>query len=164
MRVHAWLVPGTWQSVVDAVAARPADDQLTLLTVADRDETIPTGMFGQLMGRGRPVADPSTDRLGAEAAQRLLDEATRRLGRPCEQRLLTGRTERVVTAACDDADLLLLARDGDRSRLGPKSMGHHTRFVLDHAPCTVALLWPGEVPSLDSIPTPPPDGHHPPRH
>jgi hypothetical protein len=31
--------------------------------------------------------------------------------------------------------LLIVARDGDRSRLGPKSLGHHTRFVVDHAPC-----------------------------
>jgi hypothetical protein len=28
----------------------------------------------------------------------------------------------------------LLARDGDRSRLGPKSLGPADRFVVDHAP------------------------------
>src|SRR5487761_314466 len=50
-----------------------------------------------------------------------------------------GRLEREVAAA-DGADLLILARDGDRTRLGPKSLGPASRFVVDHAPCPVACL------------------------
>jgi nucleotide-binding universal stress UspA family protein len=57
---------------------------------------------------------------------------------------LRGRAERAVVAACADADLLVLARDGDHTRLGPRSIGHATRFVLDHAPCRVLLVWPDE--------------------
>jgi hypothetical protein len=42
-------------------------------------------------------------------------------------------------AAAEGADLLILARDGDRARLGPRSIGPATRFVVDHAPCAVLL-------------------------
>jgi nucleotide-binding universal stress UspA family protein len=61
----------------------------------------------------------------------------------------------VITAAADGADLLILARDGDRSRLGPRSLGTHARFIIDHAPCTVELIWPDDVPGLGTIPPPP---------
>jgi nucleotide-binding universal stress UspA family protein len=64
-----------------------------------------------------------------------------------------------VVAACAEADLLIMARDGDRTRLGPKSLGRATRFVLDHAPCRVLLVWPDEPPDLGTLPPPP----HPPR-
>jgi hypothetical protein len=56
---------------------------------------------------------------------------------------------------------LVVARDGDRSRLGPHSLGHATRFIVDHAPCPVLLVWPDEAPGIESMPPPPP-GHHPP--
>jgi hypothetical protein len=38
-------------------------------------------------------------------------------------------------------DLLVLARDGDRSRPGPHSLGPAARFAVDHAPCRVLLVW-----------------------
>lgn len=165
MRVLAWVEPGTWQAVVEAARRRPGTDDLTLVAAVDASEELPAGIVGGLMGRGRPRErhQQVSSQLTEQAARELLARAAEALGRPCRSQLLTGRVERVVTAACDDADLLLLARDGDRSRLGPASLGRHTRFVLDHAPCTVALLWPGETPSLDSIPAPPPPGHEPPR-
>ena len=65
-----------------------------------------------------------------------------------------GRVEREVVAACADADVLLLARDGD-TRLGPKSLGPRARFVVDHAPCTVLLVWAQRPPGIDTIPAPP---------
>lgn len=53
----------------------------------------------------------------------------------------------VLAQMCDgEGDLLIVARDGDRSRPGPKSLGPATRFVVDHAPCPVVLVWPGEPP------------------
>jgi nucleotide-binding universal stress UspA family protein len=52
----------------------------------------------------------------------------------------------------------VLARDGDRARLGPKSLGKTTRFVVDHAACPVLLVWPGSAPDVATIPPPP---HHP---
>ena len=74
-----------------------------------------------------------------------------------------GRVEREVVTACAGADLLVLARDGDDERLGPKSLGRHARFVVDHAPCRVLLVWPGEPPAADLPPPPPHEpGEHPP--
>ena len=61
--------------------------------------------------------------------------------------------------AARGAALLIVARDGDRSRLGPKSLGKATRFVVDHAPCPVLLVWPEPAPAVATIPPPPP---HPP--
>ncbi|MGD0344824.1 MAG: universal stress protein, partial [Acidimicrobiales bacterium] len=43
---------------------------------------------------------------------------------------------------------------------GPHSLGPATRFIVDHAPCPVLLVWPDEAPGIESIPPPP--GHHPP--
>jgi Na+/H+ antiporter NhaD/arsenite permease-like protein len=65
-------------------------------------------------------------------------------------------------AAAAGADLLILARDGDRSRLGPKSLGPAGRFVVDHAPCPVLLVWPEDPPGTGTIPPPPPPPPHPP--
>jgi hypothetical protein len=55
----------------------------------------------------------------------------------------------------EGVDLLVAARDGDRSRLGPHSLGHDTRFVVDHAPCAILLVWPDVPPGVESIPPPP---------
>jgi hypothetical protein len=55
------------------------------------------------------------------------------------------------------AGLLILARDGDPSRLGPRSLGPATRFVVDHAPCPILLVWPQPPPSIHTLPRPP---HH----
>ncbi|MGV8908781.1 MAG: universal stress protein [Propionicimonas sp.] len=158
MKVAGWVAAGTWPAVVDALKRRPASDDLVLVAVADESEGVPTGPLAGLMGRGRRPRDAqANDQLGRKAAEHLLAQAVAALGRPCEAQLRSGFTEREVTAAAAVVDLLVIARDGDRTRLGPHSLGRHTRFVLDHAPCTVALLWPGEAPGLDSIPAPPPD-------
>ncbi|MFZ0752316.1 MAG: universal stress protein, partial [Trebonia sp.] len=71
----------------------------------------------------------------------------------------SGAPEREVVTAVADAALLIVARDGDRSRLGPKSLGKATRFVVDHAPCPVLVVWPEAAPAVATIPPPPP---HPP--
>ncbi len=156
MKVVGWVAAGTWPAVVEAVRHRPESDELVLVAVADASEGVPTGPLAGLMGRGRS-RDQEVEVLGRAAAEALLAQAAAALGRPCEPLLRTGLTEREVIAAAAGADLLVVARDGDRTRLGPKSLGRHTRFVVDHAPCTIALLWPGETPGLDSVPPPPPE-------
>jgi hypothetical protein len=55
-----------------------------------------------------------------------------------------GRLEREVA---DGADLLILARDGDRTRLGPKSLGPASRFVVDHASAPFCLSGRNPVPA-----------------
>ncbi|MFB7509549.1 universal stress protein, partial [Streptomyces broussonetiae] len=120
-----------------------------------------------LLGRGHPPGhlpaegwgkDPGDrlEALGRSSAAELLDAAAERLGRPCVCEERSGRVEREVVAACESADLLVLARDGDRSRLGPHSLGPAVRFTVDHAPCPVLLVWPEPAPPLDTIPPPPP--------
>jgi nucleotide-binding universal stress UspA family protein len=74
----------------------------------------------------------------------------------CDRLERHGRPEREVVSAADGAGLLILARDGDRSRLGPRSIGKATRFVVDHAPCPVLLVWPEASPGIATIPPPPP--------
>ncbi|WP_212987790.1 universal stress protein [Actinoplanes auranticolor] len=153
MRILVWVTEGTWPACVDAVRALPGD--VTLLHVVDvATAAALSGPVG-LLGRSGP-ADQG-EFLLAEAAIELLDAAAARLGRGAVRQTRQGRPEREVVAACADVDLLVLARDGDRSRLGPRSLGHHARFVVDHAPCQILLVWPESTPALRTLPPPP---HH----
>jgi nucleotide-binding universal stress UspA family protein len=163
MRVIAWLVEGTWPVCVDAVRDHaPAAAEVVLLHVTGAEVPgLAHGAFAGLLGRGHPEQDPG-DRLeamGGTSSAGLLDAAAERLGRPCVREERSGRVEREVVAACEGAGLLVLARDGDRSRLGPHSLGPAVRFAVDHAPCPVLLVWPEPAPPLGTLPPPPP--HHP---
>nr|WP_145484518.1 MULTISPECIES: universal stress protein [Streptomyces] len=163
MRVIVWLVEGTWPACVDAVRTHaPESAEVVLLHVSGPDVPgVARGAFAGLLGRGHPERDPGVllEELGGTSAAALLAAAAGRLGRPavCEER--AGRVEREVVATAEGADLLVLARDGDRSRLGPRSLGPAVRFAVDHAPCPVLLVWPEPAPGLATIPPPPP--HHP---
>ncbi|XUL86137.1 universal stress protein [Streptomyces galilaeus] len=163
MRVIAWLVEGTWPACVDAVRTHaPEDSQVVLLHVSGPDVPgLAHGAFAGLLGRGGPARDPGTrlEDLGSTSAAQLLDAAAERLGRPCERLERAGRVEREVVAAAGGADLLVLARDGDRARLGPHSLGPAVRFAVDHAPCPVLLVWPEAAPGIATLPPPPPHPH-----
>jgi nucleotide-binding universal stress UspA family protein len=163
MRVIAWLVEGTWPACVDAVRRHAPDTAEVVLLHVSAPEVpgVAHGAYAGLLGRGHPERDPGDllEALGGASAAELLDAAAQRLGRPCAREERSGRVERVVVAAAEGADLLVLARDGDRSRLGPKSLGPAARFAVDHAPCPVLLVWPKPAPALGTIPPPPP--HHP---
>lgn len=165
MTVVIWVVEATWQACVDAARTRvPAGADIVLLHVtAEEIPAAARGAYAGLLGRGRPERDPGrrVEELAAISAEKLLQAAARRLERPCTRLERRGRPEREVTAAVEEADLLILARDGDRTRLGPRSLGPASRFVVDHAPCPVLLVWPGPAPGVASIPPPPP---HPPGH
>ncbi|MBL1104021.1 universal stress protein [Streptomyces sp. 5-8] len=169
MRVIAWLVEGTWPACVDAVRAHAPDDaEVVLLHVSGPDvPAVAHGAFAGLLGRDHPRGhrpaegwgrDPGDrlEALGGTSAAALLDAAAERLGRPCAREERSGRVEREVVAAAEGAGLLVLARDGDRSRLGPKSLGPAVRFAVDHAPCPVLLVWPEPAPDLTTMPPPPP--------
>jgi nucleotide-binding universal stress UspA family protein len=86
------------------------------------------------------------------AAEGLLAEAGARLGRPARRETRRGRPEREVVAAAEGMDILVLARDGDHAQLGPRSLGPAARFVVDHAPCRVLLIWPDVAPAVTTIP------------
>jgi nucleotide-binding universal stress UspA family protein len=160
MRIVVWLVEDTWEATVAAAAALAPDsaDVELLYVIATDTEQVVHGARVGLLGR-RPPAPPPERRLEAiseEGAVALLTEARRRVRRAASTELRRGRVEREVVAAAAGADLLVMARDGDRSRLGPKSIGRHARFVIDHAPCQVLLVWPDEPPPVSTIPPPKP--------
>jgi nucleotide-binding universal stress UspA family protein len=143
MTVVVWIAGDTWQDCVDAARAYSGD--FLLLHVSDHD--VPGaahGAFAGLFGRSHPSRDPGTrlDDLAAGHAAQLLDAAAERLGLPCAKEARVGRVEHEVVAAAQEASLLILCRDGDVSHAGPRSLGPATRFVVDHAPCPVLLVWP----------------------
>lgn len=153
MKVAVLLDPAGWHSAIDAARSLPASDRIILLAVDDpADAPHP---IGGLLGRAAMRAQPAMAQRQNQAAIEALDRAAKELGRPCETRILTGAAERVVPEAVDGVGMLILVRDGDLSRLGPRSLGRRTRFIIDHAPCRVLLVWPGSPPDSATIPPPP---------
>jgi nucleotide-binding universal stress UspA family protein len=155
--VVVWVAEGTWRACVDAaLRLAPADARITLLHVTPAE--VPDAAHGAYLGPfgrgGGPGRDPGprVAELAAASAGELLDAAARRLGRPCDRLERQGHPEREVVTTAAGADLLILARDGDRSPLGPKSLGKASRFVVDHAPCPVLLVWPEPAPGITTIP------------
>jgi nucleotide-binding universal stress UspA family protein len=167
MRAVVWIIEDTWEATVsEAAGFLPSDAEVTLLHVASTDvETVAGAARHALLGRRRPLpAAPEPLRtISEEAAHELLAEAQTRLGRPARLEARRGRVEHEVVAAVERVDILVLARDGDRERLGPRSLGPAARFVVDHAPCRVLLIWPDVAPALTRIPAPPPPGGPQPR-
>jgi nucleotide-binding universal stress UspA family protein len=166
MRAVIWIAEETWMPCVrHAQELLPAQAEVTLLHVAPSDvEELVAGGPAGLLGRRRPRRPPRPPRpsherdlraVSDEEARQMLEAARDLLGRDCVLAARRGRVEREVVAACADADLLVAARDGARG-LGPKSLGPRARFIVDHAPCTVVLVWPEDPPGIDTIPPPPP--------
>jgi nucleotide-binding universal stress UspA family protein len=99
----------------------------------------------------RPPAPPPArehQMLEAEqgSSQEILDEG-RRFLLDAETLQREGRPEReIVNAAAEwAADLVVIcsrAQYRGKHDIGPKSVGHVARFVLDHAPCPVLLVRP----------------------
>jgi nucleotide-binding universal stress UspA family protein len=125
-RVLVWITPTGWEACVDA--ARPLGE-VTLLQVSDVGPE-PAG----LLGRHRPPRAP------VAADDDLLDAAQERLGREAARLSPAGKPEHAVCEAAADFDLLVLSRTNRQP--GPHSIGHATRFVVDHAPCPILLVWP----------------------
>jgi len=156
--VYVWVCEGTWRAAVDAALhLAPAGARFTLLHVSAEDgPDAARGAYAGLLGRGGRDPAARLAELAAASAGELLEAAAARIGQACDRLERQGRTERLVVAASADADLLIVARDGDQARLGPKSLGRETRFVVDHAACPVLLVWPGAAPGLGTVPPPPP--------
>jgi nucleotide-binding universal stress UspA family protein len=147
MRALVWIVEETWEATVTQAAAfLPLDAEITLLHVSPEDvDAVAAGARHGLLGRRRhpPPPPPHPRRaepIAPDAQEALLADARERLGRPAEMVARRGRVEHEVIEAATGADVLIVARDGDHP--GPKSIGHPTRFVVDHAPCPLLLIWP----------------------
>jgi nucleotide-binding universal stress UspA family protein len=139
LSVLAWITESGWEACVDAVA-RLQPTEVTLIHVATTELPGPHGR------RHEEVMARMTD-LALEAGQALLDDAVERLddGTATIYTLAeSGPAEDVVMQAAADADLLVIARDNRHP--SPHSIGHAARFVVDHAPCDVVLVWPGGGP------------------
>jgi len=157
MRALVWITENSWEDCIDrARELLPDASEVTLLHVASSEvEELAAGGASRLLGRRPPPPPgPPVPVIAAEEAQALLESARERLGRPAETIARRGRVEREVIDACGDADLLMLVRDGEL-RAGPRSLGPKTRFVVDHAPCEVLLVWPGQPPPIDPERLPP---------
>jgi nucleotide-binding universal stress UspA family protein len=144
MRATLWITEGTWQSCVDAATqVVPTDADVVLLHVLDAElGEVVHGVYGGLLGRGGHDPSRLLAAMAGMAEQELLAAAAERFGRPCATAVRAGHVQHEVVAACANADLLVCARDGEHDHPGPGSIGHHTRFVVDHAPCAVLLVWP----------------------
>jgi nucleotide-binding universal stress UspA family protein len=155
VRITVWLAPSTWVAGLTPLVNYP-NAEITLMCVVDAGVNAAVrGGYTGLLGRGKWGRPPteSTNLVQAAAATALLDEAEKRIGRATTRRIVTSEhPEREVVAACADTDLLVLVRDGDKHRLGPRSLGRATRFVLDHAPCQILLIWAEAAPSIATIP------------
>jgi nucleotide-binding universal stress UspA family protein len=93
-----------------------------------------------------PLREEEMRKADETSAQDILNEGLRYLpGAEMIQR--QGRPEREIvnTAPEWQADLVIIcsrAEYGYKPTIGPKSVGHTARFVLDHAPCPALLVRP----------------------
>lgn len=78
------------------------------------------------------------------AAQDILDEGTRYLSGAIPFKREGNPEREIVTLATEwYANLVIIcphATNSNRPPIGPKSVGHTARFVVDHAPCPVLLV------------------------
>jgi len=156
MTVLVWVTEEGWMACVDAALVRAPSDEVTLLHVTDAGAAdAAQGAFTALLGRGGAGPGRQLEAVAEAAATEVLEAAAARLARPARQLRRRGRPEREVVQSARDATLLILARQG--AEAGPRSLGKEARFVVDHAPCAVLLVWPGPVPD-HPLPPPPPDG------
>jgi nucleotide-binding universal stress UspA family protein len=144
MRVLVWIVEDSWKATVAAAATLlPESADITILHVRESEaESVARGALHSLLGRPHGSPAQSLETISEEDQQQLLAEAQARLGRDARVEARTGRVAREVVAAAQDADLLLMARDGARTQAGPRSLGPTARFVVEHAQCEVLLIWP----------------------
>ena len=155
MTVFVWVTEESWMACVDAALARAPADEVTLLHVTDAAAVdAAQGAFSALLGRGGAGPGRQLEVMAEAAATEVLEAAAARLARPAQQLRRRGRPEREVVQAARDAALLILARQG--AEAGPRSLGKAARFVVDHAPCPVLLVWPGPAPE-HPLPPPPDD-------
>jgi nucleotide-binding universal stress UspA family protein len=143
--VMVWINPAAaWESAVDAAAGLACDEVILLLVTEDIGEQ---DTFTGLLGPAGHEPGEAFAGIEEDQAAALFDEAEARIGRPVRRLWERGVPEHEVVAAAGAADMLVCVRDGARGLTGPGSVGPVTRFVVDHAPCGVLLVWPGDRPS-----------------
>ena len=157
MVVVVWITESTWEACIEqARSLIPDDAQVRLVHVSpsDVEDLVGEGAGGLLGRRPAPPPQRAIRTIAEQEAQALLERARATLSRPAALEARRGHPERELLRACADADLLLLARDRE-PRLGPKSLSKETRFIVDHSPCAVMLIWPQEPPGFETVKLPP---------
>ena len=144
MRVLAWITEGGWEATIDAVKTLRAS-HVTLVHVDTVDVPGRGHRHSEVMERMHALA--------GEASLALLEDAEERLGHPTDKCAETGVAETIVYGLAQEHDVLVVARDG--RHIGPHSIGHDQRWVIDHAPCAVLLAWSEGAPD-DEAPPPKP--------
>jgi nucleotide-binding universal stress UspA family protein len=127
--------------------------RLVLLYVIDTRPQEELGYMRQALFRGRLSAAQVAQMSEAEnvTAHDVLDEARQQViatGWPAEMvgaEVRRGRPEQQIIERAHSGDISLLLigaryKGGPHPAIGPASVGHVARFVLDHAPCDVLLL------------------------
>jgi hypothetical protein len=144
VKALVWLREGTWEATIDAARGFvPADAEVVLLHVADAGDELAAELpRAGLLGRRPPPPPRAIEDISDQAATELLAAARERLGRDAAAEARRGRLEQVVLGAAEGVDVLICARDGELDRRGPHNLAPPTRFVLDHAPSAVLLVWP----------------------
>jgi nucleotide-binding universal stress UspA family protein len=143
MRVLVWIVEGTWKATVAAAKQfLPADAQITLLHIAPAEaQAVAREAPQALLGRRHAQSTGVLQSIAAQVASELLADARALLGRDATLDAQRGRVGETVVAAAQMMDVLVIARDCDHAAEGPHSLGPTARYVLDHAPCPVLLVW-----------------------
>jgi nucleotide-binding universal stress UspA family protein len=127
-------------------------DELVLLHVID---TGPRHDLDRLRGplhahhERHGELDAAEEEAGKAALKEALTEAGR-LGLAAVERLERGRPEQVIVSLAGEltAQLVVLhARESPQAhpRVGPPSVGHTARFVVDHSPTSVFMLRGGSL-------------------
>ncbi len=152
-----WITESGWEACIEQARRMiegDAEVRLVHVSPADVEDLVGEGVGGLLGRRPAPPPQRAVRTIAAQEAQALLGKAQARLARHASLHALRGHPERELLRLCADADLLLLARDRE-PRLGPKSLSHQTRFIVDHSPCAVLLIWPQQPPGVNTVKLPP---------
>ena len=169
MRVVVWITEAGWEACVETAAAlAPADAEITLLAVP----------VGRARGGRTRAGAPACS--GAARRRRRTDAGARSPTRPPRRCSPTRSSASAATRRPRCATGGSSARSSPRARAptcssapatattsgsAPRASASHARFVVDHAPCRVLLVWPDGPPGLHELPPPPPherEGHVPP--
>jgi nucleotide-binding universal stress UspA family protein len=149
MRILCCLDGTNFEQISNAISSLVASDSQTLSFIYVIDTGPQQEMerrTGPLLRRPRPDA-PQMERMKQameESAQEILVEAHAHYPE-AETFYRTGQPERIVVnyAVEWNADLVVLSPRSSQSNsplIGPKSIGHIARFIVDHAPCPVLLV------------------------
>ena len=168
MRVLCCLDGQNIEQIRGAVSTFLSTEALTLglLYVVDSGPQADMGRQRERFLRARDFTGPRLEQMRQaeqDAAQAILEEGKRYFNK-AETLQRKGRSEReIVNCAAEwGADLIVLCPRSSQDRgLGPRSVGHVARFVLDHGPCPVLLVRPlaREQFPIDPRPPEPPKPH-----